>query len=224
MNSKDLIVLYEDNHLIVVNKPAGILVQGDDSGEESLMDVVKSYIKEKYQKPGNVFLGLVHRLDRNVSGVVLFAKTSKGASRISEQFRNHTTKKIYHARVAGVPQNKKGTLKNYLRKNEQNLKAEVFDIPTPGADEAILDYELVSSNSKSSILKISLRTGRFHQIRAQLAHIGHPILGDIKYGSLEKYSDQHIDLCATALTFDLATADMAHPETTRRTVVAPFNF
>ncbi len=131
-------VLYEDNHLIAVNKPAGMLTQGDDSGEVSLMDEVRNYLKEKYQKRGNVFLGLLHRLDRNVSGIVLFAKTSKGASRLSEQFRNHTIKKIYHAWVEGIPKNQKAVLKNYLIKDEPKNKTTVNYTKVPGSDYADL--------------------------------------------------------------------------------------
>ena len=210
----DIKVLYEDNHLIAVYKPAGILVQGDKSGDISMIEEVKMYIKDKYQKPGNVFLGLVHRLDRNVDGIVLFAKTSKGASRISEQFRNHSVKKEYHAWVHGDFINKKindnnvndnkenssneissnnprTTLINYLRHDENMNLSEVFDQSTAGADIAELSYELVkteeglskSKPEKFSLLKVILKTGRHHQIRAQLSHIGHPIVGDSKYGS-----------------------------------------
>jgi 23S rRNA pseudouridine1911/1915/1917 synthase len=157
-------VLYEDNHIIAVVKPAGVLTQGDNSGEESLMDMVKDYLKEKYKKPGNVFLGLVHRLDRPVSGIILFAKTSKGASRLSEQFRNHKIEKIYQAIVIGIPEKKKGTLINYLSKDEKTLKAknsgDPFSAVSAGkpasaqgfgeAKEAILHYEVVKSDKSLS--------------------------------------------------------------------------
>jgi 23S rRNA pseudouridine1911/1915/1917 synthase len=192
-------VLYEDNHLIVVNKPAGMLVQ------EELLPVVKQFLKEKYQKPGNVFLGLIHRLDRNVSGIVLLAKTSKGASRLSEQFRNHTTEKMYHAWVEGVPKEKKATLRNYLLKNEQTNKVSVHEKEIPGSQDAELSYELVKTEGNFSLLKIALKTGRPHQIRAQLSHIGCPIVGDVKYGATKALPDQSLKLVATELHFDTAT-------------------
>ncbi|MBI4426882.1 MAG: RNA pseudouridine synthase [Candidatus Magasanikbacteria bacterium] len=230
-------VLYEDNHLIVVFKPAGILVQGDETGDVCLMDEVKKYLKEKYKKPGNVFLGLLHRLDRPVSGIVLFAKTSKGASRLSEQIRNRTVEKIYHAVVEGSfgfaqDKNEKGTLVNYLKKDEKKNFVEVFDEPVDEALRAELDYEVVESHceersdeaiqspidtglprslrslamtSGATLLRVNLKTGRSHQIRAQLAHIGHSIVGDVKYGSKTKYKDGEIALCATELSFETAT-------------------
>ncbi len=202
-------VLYEDNHLIAVFKPAGILVQGDETGDKCLMDEVKEYLKEKYKKPGNVFLGLLHRLDRPVSGIVLFAKTSKGASRLSEQIRNHTVRKVYHALVGGKLKNKKSTLMNYLKKDEKQNYTTVFDEPVEGALRAELDYETVETQNFASLpatlLKIILKTGRPHQIRAQLAHIGCPIVGDSKYGSKTKYKDGQIALCATEFSFETAT-------------------
>jgi 23S rRNA pseudouridine1911/1915/1917 synthase len=218
-------VLYEDNHLIAVNKPAGLLVQEGDqrivpgglmkrisrtgrvTDEKCLMDEVKDYLKEKYQKPGNVFLGLIHRLDRNVSGIVLFAKTSKGASRLSEQFRDHTIKKIYHAWVEGVPQEAKATLKNYLIKDEAINKTSVHESERSGGDYAELSYELIKTEGNCSLLKIELKTGRSHQIRAQLSHISLPIVGDIKYGASKALPDQSIKLTATELRFKTATGD-----------------
>ncbi len=200
-------VLYEDNHLIAVYKPAGILVQGDKSGDISLFDDVKTYIKHKYNKPGNVFLGLVHRLDRNVDGIVIFAKTSKGASRLSEQWREHTVKKTYHAWVMGVVNKKEETLVNYLKHDENQNYAEVFDTETRGADRAELSYSLVKVEGEYSLLKVSLKTGRHHQIRAQLSHIGHPIVGDSKYGSSVRLPDQKIALTETSLEFTTATTD-----------------
>ncbi len=213
----DIKVLYEDNHLIAVYKPAGTLVQGDKSGDISMIEEVKMYIKNKYEKPGNVFLGLVHRLDRNVDGIVLFAKTSKGASRLSEQFRNHMVEKVYHAWVHGIVKEKSKTLVNFLKHDENQNFSEVFDDETRGADRAELRYELIKTetgakgNSSAStadsfsLLKIILKTGRHHQIRAQLSHIGHPIVGDSKYGSAIRLPDQKIALTATSLTFDTAT-------------------
>jgi 23S rRNA pseudouridine1911/1915/1917 synthase len=200
-------VLYEDNHLIAVYKPAGLLVQADIGGEKCLMDEVKEYLKKKYNKPGKVFLGLLHRLDRPVSGIVLFAKTSKGASRLSEQFRNHSVSKIYHAMIIGKPKKDKTTLINFLIKDEKKNKVEVFKEEVPNSQRAELDYEVVESNGKNSILKIILKTGRSHQIRSQLAHIGHPIVGDLKYGASEPLPDKSIALAATELTFQTATQE-----------------
>lgn len=199
-------VLYEDNHIIAVVKPAGVLTQGDRTGDENLMDMVKDYLKEKYKKPGNVFLGLVHRLDRPVSGIILFAKTSKGASRLSEQFRNHEIEKIYQAIVIGVPKESRGVLTNFLSKDEKTLKAE----KSSSGKEAILYYEVIKSNDKYSLLKIKLETGKFHQIRAQLSFAGYPILGDVKYGpafaKTSAWQDKNsIALCATEISFKTAT-------------------
>ncbi|MCX6781738.1 MAG: RluA family pseudouridine synthase [Candidatus Magasanikbacteria bacterium] len=198
-------VLYEDNHLIAVFKPAGVLVQGDKTGDLCLMDEVKKYLKEKYAKTGNVFLGLIHRLDRPVSGIVLFAKTSKGASRLSEQIRNHDFKKEYQALVEGVPKNKKDTQINYLLHDEKTNKAKIYDAKQEGAQLAELSYEVIENRGKNSLLKIDLKTGRHHQIRAQLAHIGHPIVGDIKYGAKAPLPDQSIALCAISIMFKAAT-------------------
>ncbi len=206
-------ILYEDNHLIAVYKPAGTLVQGDKSGDASLMDEVKAHIKRVYNKPGNVFLGLIHRLDRNVDGIVLFAKTSKGASRLSEQWRERTVKKVYHAWVMGIVNDKEKTLVNFLKHDESQNFAEVFDVETRGADKAELSFDLIKvekDNDKTgdfSLLKISLKTGRHHQIRAQLSHYGHPIVGDSKYGSTVRLPDQKIALTETSLTFKTATTD-----------------
>lgn len=196
-------ILYEDNHLIAVFKPAGLLVQGDITGEPTLMDEVKEYLKEKYKKPGNVFLGLVHRLDRPVSGIILFAKTSKGASRISEQIREREMRKTYHAMVEGEIKPSRGTLKNFLIKDEEKRIAQI-SIDSTG-DYAELDYETVKTNGARTLLKINLKTGRFHQIRAQFSGIGCPIVGDIKYGAKQQTLDRTIALCATELTFETAT-------------------
>jgi 23S rRNA pseudouridine1911/1915/1917 synthase len=197
-------VLYEDNHLIAVVKLAGVLTQGDKTGDISLMDEVKDYLKEKYKKPGNVFLGLLHRLDRPVSGIILFAKTSKGASRLSEQFRKREIKKIYHAIVLGKMEKSAGVLINYLRKDEKTKKAEIADEVEGQLSE--LSYETISSTGKYSLLKIQIKTGRFHQIRAQLAAAGHPILGDVKYyGAQAPFPDKSIALASTSLSFMTAT-------------------
>ncbi len=207
-------ILYEDNHIIAVYKPAGMLVQGDHSGDPTLMDEVKYFLKQKYNKPGNVFLGMVHRLDRPVSGIVIFGKTSKGASRLSEQIRNHTIQKVYHAMVIGTPKEPQGTLINYLKKDTDKNFVRVYDTPTEGALRAELDYEVVRSKNGKSLIKIKLKTGRSHQIRTQLSHIACPIVGDVKYGAptqieVETNGEKHtvLALCATSLTFKLATVD-----------------
>src|SRR3989339_1558040 len=161
-------VLYEDNHLIAVYKPHGVLVQGDKSGDVCLMDEVKRYLKQKYKKPGNGFLGLLHRLDRPVAGIVLFAKTSKGASRLSEQFRNHSIEKVYQALIEKRPKKNKATLVNWLKKDTEKNKVEVFDNEMPNSQRAELDYEIIKSDNNQFLLKIILKTGRPHQIRAQL--------------------------------------------------------
>jgi len=182
-----------------------MLTQSDDSSEASLMDKVRDWIKTEYKKPGKVFLGLVHRLDRPVSGVVMFGRTSKGASRISEQFRQKTTKKIYRALVEGTPELQQATLKHYLRK-EKSLKATVFPRPTANAKEALLDYEVIESFANTSLIDVHLHTGRFHQIRAQLSFIGHPIVGDKKYGAHSALPNGRIALHAQSMTFNHPTS------------------
>jgi len=200
-------VLYEDNHLIAVFKPAGVLVQGDATGDECLMDEVKKYLKEKYKKTGNVFLGLLHRLDRPVSGVVLFAKTSKGASRLSEQIRNHEFKKEYHALVEGKLKNKTGVIKNYLLHDEKTNKSQIFDAKKGEAQLSELSYEVEDAHGGNTLVKIDLKTGRHHQIRAQFAHFGYPLVGDKKYGARTPYKEGQIALCATGISFKTATGD-----------------
>ena len=193
-------IIYIDNHLIAVTKPAGLLTQPDRNTDESLIDQTRQWIKEKYNKPNNIFLGLVHRLDRNVSGVVLFARTSKAASRLSKQFREGTIKKHYRAIVLGKLKEEHTTLVHYLRK-EKSLKATVFPRETPAAKRSELSYEVIYSLENKSLLEVSLSTGRFHQIRAQMAFIGHPIMGDVKYGAPEPLPNQEIALYAHKLVF-----------------------
>lgn len=193
-------ILYEDNHLIAVNKPSGVLVQGDVSGDTSLMDVVKQYIKETYQKPGNVFLGLLHRLDRPVSGVVLFARTSKAASRLSQQWRSRSVRKIYWAMVHGVMTPREGFLTSHLKKNGAKGVV-VAEEGAQGAQKAILSYRTLQRGAKDSLLEIVLHTGRKHQIRAQLAAAGCPIVGDVKYGAPSALENKAIRLVARSLTF-----------------------
>jgi len=215
----NLKVLYEDNHIIAVVKPAGVLTQGDGSGEKSLMDIVKDYLKEKYDKPGNVFLGLVHRLDKPVQGIVLFGKTSKGASRLSEQFRQHTIQKTYHAIVLGKVKEKKGELKEkinkisffaegFTEKSDEELLQEIKKATKTRTAE--LSWELVKSSDKYSLLKVLPKTGRFHQIRVQMSEMGHPILGDKKYSKkdLPEWRDNNsIALAATGIEFRAATSN-----------------
>jgi len=199
-------VLYEDNHIIVVVKPAGVLVQPSilvdgTINNLDLVEMVKRYLKEKYKKPGNIFLGIVHRLDRPVSGIVLFAKTSKGAARLSEQFRDRTIKKIYSAIIEGEISPKDGYLMHSLVKDQKTKKSFVDQ----SGSMAELRYRTVKSNGKFSLLEIEIKTGRFHQIRAQFSAIGHPIAGDVKYGASKMRPDRSITLCATGLKFRKAT-------------------
>ena len=196
--SPPLTILYQDNHLIAVYKPPGLATQADKACGPSLLDQTKKWIKAEYNKPGNVFLGLVHRLDQPVAGVVLFAKTSKAASRLSQQFRERTTRKIYRAIVIRTPEKASGELVHYLRK-ENSLKATVFPRPAPNAKKAELSYTVTETLPHGSLLDVTLKTGRFHQIRAQLAFIGHPILGDVKYGAPYPLPGRQIALYAWKL-------------------------
>jgi len=203
METKDIEILYEDNHLIAVKKPAGELVQGDITGDIALIDRVRFFIKNRDRKTGNVFLGLVHRLDKPVEGIVLFAKTSKGASRISEQFRTRKTKKIYRAVIEGVMDPEDGILKTKLIKDEYSRKASSSE----EGKESILEYRTIEKGKSNSLIEIDLGTGRFHQIRAQLSEAGHPIIGDWKYGSRITLPDKAIALAAVGLYFKTATGE-----------------
>lgn len=198
---ENLRVLYEDNHVIAVYKPAGVPAQPDTSGDESILEAVKKYIKEVHHKPGNVFLGLLHRLDRPVAGVMLFAKTSKGASRLSEQFRQRTIRKKYQALVVGKPKEIEGLLVHRLGKDEKLKKAKVY----ADGEEVRLIYRLLKSNNRYSLLEVEIESGKFHQIRAQLSLAGLPIVGDIKYGAPEPLSNKEIALVATEMVFCSAT-------------------
>jgi len=181
---KDVEIIYEDNHLLVVKKPVNMLTQGDMTGDQNLLDLLKEYIKVKYNKPGNVYLGLVHRLDRPVGGVMVFARTSKAASRISEQIRNREFRKQYMAVVHGIPERKKGILRHCLVKDAKTNMSYVSHERDDKAKEAVLEYEVVSSDNINllSLVCIDLHTGRPHQIRVQFSHEGHPLYGDVKYG------------------------------------------
>lgn len=195
-------ILYEDNHIIVVEKPPNVPSQADKTTDEDMLTIIKRYIKEKYNKPGNVYLGLVHRLDRPVGGVMVFAKTSKAASRLSEQVRNKTFKKEYLAIVDGKLDVKSGILEDYLVKNEKNNSSKVTNKETKNAKYAKLDYELLKYNKEInlSVLRILLHTGRHHQIRVQLANMGHSICGDQKYGTRGR--GKQISLWAYKLTIE----------------------
>lgn len=175
-------VVYEDNHLIIVNKTASEIVQGDKTGDVPLSETVKQYLKEKYAKPGNVFLGVTHRLDRPVSGLVVFAKTSKALARLNEMFRKGEVKKTYWAVVKTCPQVEEGELVHYLVRNEKQNKSYAYDKEVNGSKKAVLHYRLIGHSENYYLLEVDLKTGRHHQIRCQLAKIGCPIKGDLKYG------------------------------------------
>ncbi|MDN5480078.1 MAG: RNA pseudouridine synthase [Chryseobacterium sp.] len=194
-------IVYEDNHLLVVNKKVGQLVQGDKTGDESLLESIKNFIKKRDDKPGNVFLGLVHRMDRPTSGLVIYAKTSKALSRLTQMVKNREVKKTYWAVVGKemIPQTQR--LVHYLKKNEKNNKAIVFTKVTEGAKEAILTYRVTKTLDNYLLLEIDLETGRHHQIRAQLSKTGIPIKGDLKYGSPRSNPDGGINLHARKLEF-----------------------
>lgn len=194
-------VVYEDNHIIIVSKVSGEIVQGDKTGDEPLSEAVKQYIKEKYQKPGNVFLGVVHRLDRPVSGLVVFAKTSKALSRLSGMFRDGNVTKTYWALTEKAPNDKEGTITSWLAKNEKQNKSYSYDHEVKGSKKAILKYKLIANSEKYSLLEVELLTGRHHQIRCQLASIGCIIKGDLKYGARRSNTDGSISLLARRIHF-----------------------
>ncbi|MBQ7162420.1 MAG: RluA family pseudouridine synthase [Bacteroidales bacterium] len=194
-------VLYEDNHLIIINKSGSEIVQSDKTGDVSLEDSLKLWIKEKYHKPGNVFLGVAHRLDRPVSGVVVFARTSKALTRLNEMFRNGEVHKTYLAIVKNAPREPEGTLEQYLVRNEQQNKSYVYDRERPGAKKAILHYRLVGRSDRYCLLEVDLKTGRHHQIRCQLAAMGCPIKGDLKYGFPRSNPGGGISLHARKISF-----------------------
>jgi 23S rRNA pseudouridine1911/1915/1917 synthase len=194
-------VLFEDNHFIAVQKKSSDLSQGDKTGDESLDSEVKKYIAEKYKKPGDVFIGVVHRLDRPVSGVILYARTSKALQRMNEMFRDGKVKKVYLAIVRERPPEDTQTLSHYLKKNEAQNKTYVFDKEVKGSKKASLTYKIVSRSEKYYLLEVELHSGRHHQIRAQLAAIGCPVKGDLKYGFARSNEDGGISLMARRLEF-----------------------
>lgn len=194
-------VLYEDNHIIIVHKSSGEIVQGDKTGDTPLSDIVKAYIKEKYAKPGHVFVGVVHRLDRPVAGIVVFAKTSKALSRLNTMFSKGEVHKTYWAITANMPKEEQGTLVNWLVRNEKQNKSYAYDKEVPNSKKAILNYQLISKSERYALLEVALLTGRHHQIRCQLAHMGCVIKGDLKYGAPRSNPDASISLLARRIEF-----------------------
>ena len=195
-------ILYEDNHLIAVNKKPSEIVQGDRTGDTTMPDTIKTYLKEKYNKPGNVFCGVIHRLDRPTSGVILFARTSKGLERMNKQFRDKLTSKTYWAILENKPAQMEGKLINFLKKNEKQNKSYVVSKDTKGAKEAILNYRILSSSERYHLVQVELETGRHHQIRTQLSDIGCCIKGDLKYGAKRSNQDGSICLHSRVLGFN----------------------
>jgi len=194
-------IIFEDNHLLVALKPVNIPVQGDNTNDIDMLNILKQDLKERYNKPGEVYLGLVHRLDRPVGGIMVFAKTSKAAARLSEQIRTRTFKKTYLAIVRGVPPKQNCTLRDYLLKDTSNNMVSVVREGTKDAKEAILDYKVLKSNGELSLLQIQLHTGRPHQIRVQLSHAGYILYGDQRYGVDVNKPGQQIALWAHSITF-----------------------
>lgn len=194
-------VIYEDNHIIIVNKSTSEIVQGDKTGDKPLSEIVKEWLKEKYNKPGNVFVGVTHRLDRPVSGIVVFAKTSKALTRLNEMFRNGDIKKTYWAIVKNEPKNPEGELQHWLVRNEKQNKSYAYDIEKPNSKLAILHYKLLSKSDRYNLLEVDLKTGRHHQIRCQLAKMGCVIKGDLKYGADRSNPDGGISLHARRVSF-----------------------
>jgi len=214
-NKNNLQVIHEDNHLIVVNKRVGDIVQGDKTGDKPLSDIVKEYIKEKYNKPGEVFLGVVHRLDRPTTGIVVFARTSKALSRMNELFSNRETQKTYWAVVKNKPEKSQDKLVHYIKRNEKNNTSKAHLNEVPDSKLASLEYKIIKELTNYTALEIELHTGRHHQIRAQLAAIGSPIKGDLKYGFDRSNPDGGIHLHARKLSF-------THPVSKEAiTIIAP---
>ena len=195
-------VLFEDNHIIIINKEAGDLVQGDSTGDETILDKIKSYLKKKYKKPGKVFLGLVHRIDRPTSGIVICAKTSKALSRLNEQFKERSVQKKYWAIVKNPFSIKPGTLTNWIAKNSKLNKSFVFEKKNSRTKKAILNFKIYKKIQNYTLLEIILKTGRHHQIRVQLSNIGYPIVGDLKYGAKRSNPDASISLHSAELSFE----------------------
>lgn len=200
-NKNNLQVLYEDNHIIIINKRAGDIVQGDKTGDKPLSDIVKEYIKDKYNKPGSVYLGVVHRLDRPTTGIVVFARTSKALSRLNKLFADKNISKTYWAVVGQKPPKETDTLIHWLKKNPKNNKSTAFTKETTDTKKAILHYKIIKALNRYCLLEVNLETGRHHQIRSQLSSIGSPIKGDLKYGSSRSNPDASIHLHSRKLEF-----------------------
>lgn len=194
-------VVYEDNHIIIVSKRSGEIVQGDKTGDRTLADDVKQYIKEKYAKPGNVFLGVVHRLDRPVWGLVVFAKTSKALSRLNDMFRTGDVHKTYWAITQNCPAEPEATLTDWIRRNEKQNKGYAYDREVPNSKKAMLHYKVIGRSDNYTLVEVNLMTGRHHQIRCQLSNIGCPIKGDLKYGARRSNPDGSISLLARRIEF-----------------------
>ena len=194
-------VVYEDNHVIIVHKESGEIVQGDKTGDKPLSETVKDYIRDKFHKPGNVFLGVVHRLDRPVAGLVVFARTSKSLSRLNEMFRNGVVHKTYWAITKNAPAEPEGTLVNWIVRNEKQNKSYVYDKEVPNAKRAELKYRVIAHTENYHLIEVNLLTGRHHQIRCQLAHMGCVIKGDLKYGAPRSNPDGSISLLSHEVTF-----------------------
>ena len=194
-------VVYEDNHIIIVNKQSGEIVQGDKTGDRPLSDIVKDYIKEKYQKPGDVFLGVVHRLDRPVSGLVVFARTSKALTRLNKMFAEGEVHKTYWAITKNTPRDSEATLEHWLVRNEKQNKSYAYTQEKPNSKKAVLKYRVIGKSDNYTLLEVNLMTGRHHQIRCQLAAIGCPIKGDLKYGAPRSNPDGSISLMSRSVEF-----------------------
>jgi 23S rRNA pseudouridine1911/1915/1917 synthase len=208
-------IIYEDNHLIAVNKSCSEIVQGDKTGDRPLSELLKDWLKTTYNKPGNVFLGVAHRIDRPVSGVVLFAKTSKALSRLNEMFKQGNIRKTYWAVVKNAPKEPEGELIHYLVRNEKQNKSYASLRETPHSQQAVLAYRQIAASDRYHLLEINLKTGRHHQIRCQLSHIGCPIRGDLKYGFDRSNPDGGISLHARSVSF-------VHPVSAKAlTIIAP---
>ena len=201
LNNIGMQVVYEDNHIIIVYKQSGEIVQGDKTGDKPLSDTVKEWIKARYNKPGNVFLGVVHRLDRPVAGLVMFGKTSKATSRLNAMFRDGQVHKTYWAIVSGTPKADEATLDNWLVRNEKQNKSYAYDHEVPNSKHALLRYKVIARSDNYTLLAVDLLTGRHHQIRCQLAHAGMPIKGDLKYGARRSNPDGSISLLSHRMSF-----------------------
>ena len=211
-NKNNLQVLYEDNHLIIVNKRAGDIVQGDKTGDKPLSEITKEYIKEKYNKPGNVFLGVVHRLDRPTTGVVVFARTSKALSRLNKMFQSKEVQKTYWAIVKNQLKQDRDTLIHWLRKNPKNNKSTAFENEIQNSKRAVLHYDVIKKLDNYFLIEINLETGRHHQIRCQLSKVGSPIKGDLKYGFDRSNKDASIHLHARNIS-------LTHPVTKKKILI-----